>query len=206
MLTYDWNGLRRSHIVARCPVFLTGDTIEVFFDNLLAPGESVAATHEGIITDQVTPNITRVSTHLDERLHLLRRRGGMKDRKRVLLIVVSVLLGSWLTLMSGRRCQQRRPLRARWAGGVELSMMPEAVALDPADETCREYERVVDPKYLDQIRAQAKQFSTKLLSRQSTVAECAIRHFKKGKNTIKPLTLRKLTKAIHGLQNRQLKN
>src|SRR5579864_6062029 len=105
--------------------------------------------------------------------------------------------------MSGRRCQQRRRLlRARWARGVDLSMMPEAGLLDPADETCREYERVVDPKYLDQIRAQAKQFSTKLLSRHSSTAECAIRNFKNGKNTIKPLTLRKLTKAIHDLQNK----
>jgi hypothetical protein len=46
-------------------------------------------------------------------------------------------------------------------------MMPEAVALDPADETCREYERLVDPKYLDQIRIQAKEVSNKRLSRQS---------------------------------------
>ena len=38
-------------------------------------------------------------------------------------------------------------------------MMPEAGALDSADETCREYERVVDLKYLDQIRTQAKEFS-----------------------------------------------
>jgi hypothetical protein len=90
----------------------------------------------------------------------------------------------------------------RWAGGVDLSMMPEAEALDAADETCREYERVVDPKYLDQIRAQAKQFSTKCLSRQSRVAECAIRHFKKGKDSIKPLALRRLIRAIHDLQNK----
>ncbi len=82
-------------------------------------------------------------------------------------------------------------------------MMPEAGALDPADETCREYERVVDPTYLDQIRTQAKQFSTRSLSRQSAIAKCAIINFKKGKNTIKPLTLRKLTKAIRDLQNRR---
>jgi hypothetical protein len=91
----------------------------------------------------------------------------------------------------------------RWAGGVDLSMMPDAGALDPADETCREYERVVDPEYLDQIRAQAKQFSNKLLSRQSGVARSAIMNFKRGKNTIKPRTLRKLTKAIHDLQNKK---
>jgi hypothetical protein len=94
----------------------------------------------------------------------------------------------------------------RWAGGADLSMLAEAGALDPVDETFREYERVVDPKYLEAIRVQAKQFSTKRLSRQSRVAECAIRNFKNGKNTIKPRTLRKLTKAIHDLQNKNMKN
>ena len=33
-------------------------------------------------------------------------------------------------------------------------MMPEAGALDPADETCLEYQWLVDPKYLYQIRTQ----------------------------------------------------
>lgn len=33
----------------------------------------------------------------------------------------------------------------------------------------------------------------------------AIMNFKKGRNTIKPRTLRKLTKAIHALQNISLK-
>lgn len=47
----------------------------------------------------------------------------------------------------------------RWAGGVDLSMMSEAEVLDPAEGTFREYQRVVDPKYLDQIRTEAKQFS-----------------------------------------------
>ena len=94
----------------------------------------------------------------------------------------------------------------RWAGGVDLSMMPDAGALDPVDETFREYERVVDPRYLDQIRREAKQFSTKLLSRESSVAECAIRNFKNGKNTIKSRSLRKLTRAIHDLHNKQKKS
>ena len=85
-------------------------------------------------------------------------------------------------------------------------MLAAAGALDPADETCREYERVVDAKYLDQIRTEAKQFSTRSLSRQSGVAKCAIINLKKGKNTIKPRTLRKLTKAIHDLQNKSTKN
>jgi transposase-like protein len=81
-------------------------------------------------------------------------------------------------------------------------MLPAAGVVDPADETCREYERVVDAKYLDQIRTEAKQFSNKRLSRQSGVAKCAIINFKSGKNTIKPRTLRKLTKAIRDLQMR----
>jgi hypothetical protein len=91
----------------------------------------------------------------------------------------------------------------RWAGGPDPSMMADAGALDPADETCREYARVVDAKYLDQIRTEAKQFSNQLLSRQSGVARCAIMNFKKGRNTIKPRTLRKLTKAVHALQNKE---
>jgi hypothetical protein len=94
----------------------------------------------------------------------------------------------------------------RWAGGPDLSMMAEAGALDPADETFREYERVVDPKYLEEIRAEAKQFSTKLLHRQARLAECAIRNFKNGENTIRPRSLRKLIKAIHDLQNKSMKN
>jgi hypothetical protein len=94
----------------------------------------------------------------------------------------------------------------RWASGPDPSMMADAGALDPADETCREYERLVDAKYLDQIRTEAKQFSNKLLSRQSGVARCALINFKRGKNTIKPRTLRKLTKAIHNLQNKSVKN
>ena len=69
-----------------------------------------------------------------------------------------------------------------------------AVTLDPADETCREYERVVDVNYLDQIRLEAKQFSTKRVARQSGVAERAIQHFEK-REPIKPPALRKLIKA-----------
>jgi hypothetical protein len=94
----------------------------------------------------------------------------------------------------------------RWSSGPDLSMMAEAGSLDPTHETFREYERVVDAKYLEEIRGEAKQFSTKLLSRRSRVAECAIRSFKNGKNTIKPRTLRKLTRAIHDLQNKKSGN
>src|SRR5215469_10218105 len=57
----------------------------------------------------------------------------------------------------------------RWAGGPDPSMLADAGALDPADETCREYERVVDVEYLDQIRTEAKEFSNNRLSRQSGV-------------------------------------
>jgi hypothetical protein len=92
------------------------------------------------------------------------------------------------------------------AGHDQREALAEAGALDPTDETFREYERVVDPKYLEQIRTEAKQFSTKLLSRWSWIAECAIRSFKRGKNTIRPRTLRKLTKAIHDLQNKNTRN
>jgi hypothetical protein len=94
----------------------------------------------------------------------------------------------------------------RWANGPDLSMMADAGELDPIHETFREYERVVDAKYLDEIRAQAKQFSTKLLSRKAGVAECAIRNFKNGKNAIRPRNLRKLTKVIHDLQNKNTRN
>jgi hypothetical protein len=83
-------------------------------------------------------------------------------------------------------------------------MMAEAGILDPTHETFRDYERVVDANYLEEIRAEAKQFSTKRLHRKSGVAECAIRNFKNGKNTIKPRTLKKLTKAIHDLQNKNI--
>jgi hypothetical protein len=94
----------------------------------------------------------------------------------------------------------------RWMGGPDFSMMTEAGSVDPTDETCREYERVVEPKYLEQIRAEAKEFSTKSLSRKAGLAECAIRIFKRGKNTIRPRSLRKLVKAIHDLQNKKMQN
>lgn len=93
----------------------------------------------------------------------------------------------------------------RWGSGPDLSMMTEAGALDPMDETFREYERVVDAKYLEQIRAEAKQFSTKRLSRQAKLTEDTIRRFKNGQNTMRLRTLRKLTMAIHDLQNKELK-
>jgi hypothetical protein len=93
----------------------------------------------------------------------------------------------------------------RWGSGVDLSMLAEVGALDPADEIFREYERVVDPNYLDQIRAEAREFSTKRLARQSRLGECTIRNFKNGKGKIRPRSLRKVIVAIHDLQNRRVK-
>lgn len=63
----------------------------------------------------------------------------------------------------------------RWGSGPDLSMMAGAGTLDPVDKTFREYERVVDPKYLDEIREQAKDLSTKLLSEGQT---CRVRNTK----------------------------
>jgi len=95
-----------------------------------------------------------------------------------------------------------REASTRWASGPDLSMMTDAGTLDPTHETFREYKRVVDARYLDQIRQEAKQFSTKRLSRKSGLAEDTIRRFKNGKHSIRPLSLKKLTNAIHSLQNR----
>ena len=107
--------------------------------------------------------------------------------------------------MAGKFHYIGKEASTRWAGGPDLSMLADAGALDPPDETCRENERVVVPKYLDQIRAQAKKFSHQRLSRQSGVARCAIMNFKEGRNTIKPRALRKLTRAISALQNKSRK-
>jgi len=94
----------------------------------------------------------------------------------------------------------------RWAGGPDPSMMADAGAVEPADETSREYERVVDPKYLDQIRTEAKEFSTKRLARLSRLGECTIRNFKNGKGNIRPRSLRRLIIAIHDLPHKRVKN
>src|SRR5205823_12962326 len=42
----------------------------------------------------------------------------------------------------------------RSTGGADFSLMAEAGVLDPTDATCREYERVVDPNYREEIRTQ----------------------------------------------------
>jgi len=86
----------------------------------------------------------------------------------------------------------------RWAGGPDFSMLAEAGAIDPADATCREYEKAVD---VEELRRQAKQFFTKLLSRQSKIAEDTIRRFKNGKHNLKLSGLRKLDAAIRRLES-----
>jgi hypothetical protein len=83
---------------------------------------------------------------------------------------------------------------------------PEATREAPAVIAVSEYERVVDPKYLDQVRTEAKAFSTKRLARRSRLGECTIRNFKNGKGNIRPGSLRKLMVAIHDLQNKTMKN
>src|SRR5579863_9321905 len=45
MLANDRDRLSWGYVVARRPILFAGDTVEVFFDDLLAPGKSVAAAH-----------------------------------------------------------------------------------------------------------------------------------------------------------------
>lgn len=52
MLAYDGHGARRSNVVERIPIFQLRADIEVFFDNLLPPRQSIAPTHGWIIADQ----------------------------------------------------------------------------------------------------------------------------------------------------------
>src|SRR5262249_5073619 len=91
---------------------------------------------------------------------------------------------SWIACTEAHRRREfhfiGKEASTRWAGGPDPSMLTDAGALDPADETCREYEGIVDENYLDQIRKEAKQFSKKRLSCQSGVARSPIMNFKKG--------------------------
>ena len=75
--------------------------------------------------------------------------------------------------MAGEFHSIGKEVSTRWAGGLDLSMLAEAGDLDPGDETSREYERVVDPKYLDQIRTESEAiFYQKSLS---PVRSCQVR-------------------------------
>src|SRR5208337_2337337 len=55
------------------------------------------------------------------------------------------------------------------------------------------------------VRPKRNLSPTLILSRRSRLAECAIRSFKNGENAIRPRSLRKLTRAIHNLQNKTMK-
>ena len=153
------------------------------------------------------PGWLSLKTMEDEINHILSRaeskfcspNGGICTSKTIGLLVRRHIVGGEFHYIG-------KEASTRWAGGPDLSMMAEAGAVDPADMTCREYERVVDPKYLEEIRAQAEQFSTKRLSRQARLAKDTIRKFKNGKNNIRPRTLRKLTRAINELQNQGMRN
>jgi hypothetical protein len=158
-------------------------------------------------TSRKSPGWLALRTMEDEINHLLSRaesklctpNGGRCTSKTIGLLVRR-------HIVAGEFHYIGKEASTRWTGGPDFSMMAEAGVLDATDETCRENERVVDLKYLQEIRAAAKEFSKKLLSRKSGVAESAIRNFKKGKNTIRARSLRKLTRAIHNLQNRDMKN
>ena len=52
-------------------------------------------------------------------------------------------------IMAGEFYYIGKEASTRWAGGPDLSMLADAGLVDPADETCREYERVVNAKYLE---------------------------------------------------------
>src|SRR5579864_9093647 len=70
----------------------------------------------------------------------------------------------------GTRSRGREPragLPAFRADRRRLRELAEAEDLNPADETSRAQDRVVNPKCLDQVRGEATQFPDKLLSRQN---------------------------------------
>src|ERR1700730_10609195 len=46
------NGLRWADVVARTPVFFTGDAVEVLFNKLLSPRQSIASAHVEIMADR----------------------------------------------------------------------------------------------------------------------------------------------------------
>ena len=52
MLANDGNGLRGSDVVARNPILLVRGAIEVFLDNLLPAGKTVASAHGEIMADE----------------------------------------------------------------------------------------------------------------------------------------------------------
>src|ERR1035438_2904512 len=61
MLANDGNRLSGSYVVARAPVFIPRDVVEVLFDDLLTPRESAAPAHGKIIADQLNATSTTTS-------------------------------------------------------------------------------------------------------------------------------------------------
>jgi hypothetical protein len=54
MLADHRDGLGRRDVEARAPVFLTGDSIEVLFNDLLSPTQFVATAHGEIMADRMS--------------------------------------------------------------------------------------------------------------------------------------------------------
>jgi hypothetical protein len=54
MLADHWDWLRGSNVVSRIPVVVPRGAVEVFFDDLLSPGQPVATAHWVIMTDRVS--------------------------------------------------------------------------------------------------------------------------------------------------------
>jgi hypothetical protein len=52
MLSDHRNGLSRGDVVVRSPLFFAGNGVEILFDNLLSPRQSVAPAHEEIMADR----------------------------------------------------------------------------------------------------------------------------------------------------------
>jgi len=168
----------------------------------LASGEPFHIYDKNSSTQPKPPGWLALRTMGDEIIHLLSRaeskfctpNGSICTSKTIGLLARR-------HIVAGEFHYIGKEASTRWGSGPDLSMMAEAgFTLDAAEETFREYERVVDPKYLDEIRAQAKEFSTKKLARQSILTEYTIRNFKNEKGKIRLRTLRKLLRAIHDPQ------
>lgn len=54
MLTDDRNWLSRCDVVARVPIIVPRDTVEIFLDKRLSSRESVASAHGEIMTDRMS--------------------------------------------------------------------------------------------------------------------------------------------------------
>jgi len=85
---------------------------------------------------------------------------------------------------------------------------PEIQVLGQADDRCRDRGVIrIHSEVLNKGTVNFELVDRKLpqVARQSRLTECTIRNFKNGKGTIRPRSLRKLTRAIHDLQNKNMK-